>query len=74
MNKNNIIDRKTLDEHIENIINKVNAEQEYLCAAFLKYTGLSPEECTICYQTKDGVSRIWIERLTTATIKRKNNE
>ncbi len=55
------MDRKIIDEHIEKIMNKVNTEQEYLCATFLKKTGLSPEECTICHQTKDGVSRIWIE-------------
>jgi hypothetical protein len=61
------MDRKIIDEYIENIMNKVNAEKEYLCAAFLKKTGLSPEECTICYQTKDGVSRIWVERLNDRT-------
>ena len=54
--------RNAEDEYIERIMGKVNAEQEYLCAAFLKETGLSPEDCTICHQTKDGVSRIWIER------------
>ena len=52
-----------IKERVEELTNKINAEKEYLCAAFIKETGAKPSECVICQQvTSNGTIRIWVEK------------
>ena len=61
-----------IQEHIKEITEKTNAEKEYLCAAFIKETGLEPSECQIVTQHTMNGFKIWVEKndkLKTTTTK-----
>ncbi len=60
--KENIDPIYLMTNYIDKIVNKENAEKEYLCAAFIKETGLKPSQCKIVTQHTEKGFKIWIEK------------
>ena len=65
-NKFDLDIQNLLDQKVKEILDKQNAETEYLCAAMLRHTGCTPDEIEICTQNYNEQNshglRIWVRK------------